>query len=598
MSESEPEGYALQDRLKHLIQPKQPEGKKAGRPIAPAAPARYYLNALPPSVVLEVSRYLKPRDLLSLSRATNHVREVLSSPNSQRTWEKVLLLDPELPRRPSDMTAQEFICFLLQEFCMICNATAGITRFWGLRLMLCNVCKVSNIVDGHQIIEKEGEANYKKIVPSLLFHCKYDPPCRCKVKDHLENHVYFHGDVKFVIDGMKDLRTAYEKGMFLRQRKRLMTQLMSSVPAMLDWKHRDAFARLKARDSRSEPFSKYLRSTYSAFREALPWSVSLPETFDELEQLGEYRDHFAALLASDEAVPQPLPAGAQTCAFSEKYFGNLLLEVENGSPDALYDLICTVRPEYKSQPKPTILLRASTLLSCKSSKYDCCGLFRRPGLFNYPEISSHARSPKVDSRFIEVAEDVLEALGYARDVSRATIGSVEGRLVCKCGWDPKGKAMRLCELVTHIIAEQDYYEKILKGAQERKIELGTKPNILINVHAKERYKKLIKISSKEPEDSGELFKSIDHEFYYNEHPEDRYDGELLAYCGPCYRMAKVSRTFPVFDGHFTVEDHVKQMHQATGGSATLSSKELSELEEAEEYGEEGSDHRSDDDDQE
>ncbi|EFI26612.1 hypothetical protein CC1G_15384 [Coprinopsis cinerea okayama7 len=55
MSDCEPEGYALHDRLKRLIQPKS-TAQSAAKPVEwVAAQARYYLDALPPDVVLEVS---------------------------------------------------------------------------------------------------------------------------------------------------------------------------------------------------------------------------------------------------------------------------------------------------------------------------------------------------------------------------------------------------------------------------------------------------------------------------------------------------------------------------------------------------------------
>ncbi|KAG2004286.1 hypothetical protein CC2G_002855 [Coprinopsis cinerea AmutBmut pab1-1] len=264
--------------------------------------------------------------------------------------------------------------------------------------MLCNTCKAPNIIDGHHIMEKNGNGIYRRIVSTLFFHCKHDPPCRCKVKDNLQNHVYFQGDVAFVVEGMKDLARD-DKTKFLKQRKQLVVEVASTVKPMIDWMRKDAFSRLMASDSWSGPFSARLKSAYNSFRNAIP--SKLPGSFQALEELDVYQTHFRALLASDTPVPVPLYPGATTCPFSEAFFGSIVLDMTPGSSDALYDLLCQARPEYRSQPKHTVLFRASTLFSCDNDRYGCCGLFKRAGLFPYPEIERRAQSPKVESRFID-----------------------------------------------------------------------------------------------------------------------------------------------------------------------------------------------------
>ncbi|KAI0364626.1 hypothetical protein BV20DRAFT_826015 [Pilatotrama ljubarskyi] len=76
-------------------------------------------QTLPDEVLVEVSRYLHPRELIAFARLKKSLRRMLMSRNSQAIWTAALSRMIDLPPCPPYMTLPHYTALLFTRDCMV-----------------------------------------------------------------------------------------------------------------------------------------------------------------------------------------------------------------------------------------------------------------------------------------------------------------------------------------------------------------------------------------------------------------------------------------------------------------------------------------------
>ncbi|KAF8141131.1 hypothetical protein EV363DRAFT_1307184 [Boletus edulis] len=97
-------------------------------------------------VLFLIAEYLHPKDLLSLSRTCQSLRELLMDKSSTFVWKTARRQVDGLPDCPPDLTEQEYADLVFDAHCHMCGRRVR-TVLWYIRRRYCADCKVENLVD-------------------------------------------------------------------------------------------------------------------------------------------------------------------------------------------------------------------------------------------------------------------------------------------------------------------------------------------------------------------------------------------------------------------------------------------------------------------
>ncbi|KAF8435101.1 hypothetical protein L210DRAFT_3551914 [Boletus edulis BED1] len=97
-------------------------------------------------VLFLIAEYLHPKDLLSLSRTCQSLRELLMDKSSTFVWKTARRQVDGLPDCPPDLTEQDYADLVFDARCHMCGWSAR-TVLWSIRRRYCADCKLENLVD-------------------------------------------------------------------------------------------------------------------------------------------------------------------------------------------------------------------------------------------------------------------------------------------------------------------------------------------------------------------------------------------------------------------------------------------------------------------
>ncbi|KAF8418249.1 hypothetical protein L210DRAFT_3579692 [Boletus edulis BED1] len=97
-------------------------------------------------VLFLIAEYLHPKDLLSLSRTCQSLRELLMDKSSTFVWKTARRQVDGLPACPPDLTEQDYADLVFDAHCHMCGRRVR-TVLWYIRRRYCADCKVENLVD-------------------------------------------------------------------------------------------------------------------------------------------------------------------------------------------------------------------------------------------------------------------------------------------------------------------------------------------------------------------------------------------------------------------------------------------------------------------
>ncbi|CAE6426483.1 unnamed protein product [Rhizoctonia solani] len=97
---------------------------------------------LPVEVFTEITSYLSPVDIISLSRSNKYLRNLLMDRSSRRVWTGAMKNVKGLPPCPPDMSEPYYLALLFSSFCTVCGQAGGCEFYPALRVRLCCGCRL------------------------------------------------------------------------------------------------------------------------------------------------------------------------------------------------------------------------------------------------------------------------------------------------------------------------------------------------------------------------------------------------------------------------------------------------------------------------
>ncbi|KAF8421548.1 hypothetical protein L210DRAFT_3572594 [Boletus edulis BED1] len=97
-------------------------------------------------VLFLIAEYLHPKDLLSLSRTCQSLRELLMDESSTLVWKTARRQVDGLPDCPPDLTEQEYADLVFDARCHMCGRRVR-TVLWYIRCRYCADCKLKYLID-------------------------------------------------------------------------------------------------------------------------------------------------------------------------------------------------------------------------------------------------------------------------------------------------------------------------------------------------------------------------------------------------------------------------------------------------------------------
>ncbi|TEB34521.1 hypothetical protein FA13DRAFT_1486462 [Coprinellus micaceus] len=104
------------------------------------------IKEMPLEIVFEIMSYLQPADLISLSRTSRRMREVLLSKSSRLVWRTSLSNVRGLPACPIDMAEPQFVNLIFGQNCQFCGKSGVKDIYWTCRARCCSNCVKSQCV--------------------------------------------------------------------------------------------------------------------------------------------------------------------------------------------------------------------------------------------------------------------------------------------------------------------------------------------------------------------------------------------------------------------------------------------------------------------
>ncbi|KAH9926818.1 hypothetical protein B0H21DRAFT_894957 [Amylocystis lapponica] len=114
------------------------------------------IQDLPLEILLQISQWVRPGDLLTLIRTTKRLRKILLDRKvAALVWEVSLtcnVQDPKLPGRPTFLSEVKYAELAFGRHCFKCgrDAPAADSVFWKFRARYCKICKFQEIIPNNQ----------------------------------------------------------------------------------------------------------------------------------------------------------------------------------------------------------------------------------------------------------------------------------------------------------------------------------------------------------------------------------------------------------------------------------------------------------------
>ncbi|KAI0637398.1 hypothetical protein C8Q77DRAFT_1097365 [Trametes polyzona] len=117
-----------------------------------------YLFNMPMDIFYEIGGHLMPRDILSLSRTSKRLREILLSRTARHVWIAARSnVMPPLPACPLSISEADYAHILFdKKLCEACGAPRPTYSLFAIPARLCSLCFSANIVTGAESVKRYG----------------------------------------------------------------------------------------------------------------------------------------------------------------------------------------------------------------------------------------------------------------------------------------------------------------------------------------------------------------------------------------------------------------------------------------------------------
>jgi len=120
---------------------------------------------LPVDIALEIARYLRPSDLLELSRLSKQFRSIFASRSALFIW-RAAFRDREI-KCPSYLSELQLTSFIHDDCCMSCGRTVRCDLFHLLYLRLCKSCQTVNLISIHDLMIRHRSSKAHELIVSM-----------------------------------------------------------------------------------------------------------------------------------------------------------------------------------------------------------------------------------------------------------------------------------------------------------------------------------------------------------------------------------------------------------------------------------------------
>ncbi|CAE6534638.1 unnamed protein product [Rhizoctonia solani] len=154
------------------------KSKKQDPPEKPGNSLDRFIT-MPLDIFTEITSYLLPIDIISLSRSSKLFREVLMCRSSRHIWTNSMSNIEILPPCPSDMSELAYLALLFSEYCTGCGLVIVKHIHLELRMRLCAACRKTRLIALDKFPSQlkylvHKERTYFKVVKTL--RCVGPPP--------------------------------------------------------------------------------------------------------------------------------------------------------------------------------------------------------------------------------------------------------------------------------------------------------------------------------------------------------------------------------------------------------------------------------------
>ncbi|CAE6497578.1 unnamed protein product [Rhizoctonia solani] len=160
------------------------KGRRRGTRIGPKNRLDRFIG-IPIEIFSEITSHLAPKDIITLSRASKFLRELLMRRSSRHVWTNSMKNIEGLPACPPDMSEPHYLALLFARDCTGCGRPIGARLYEDLRVRYCISCRNSRLVVlAH---EMEVEVLIPQSVLLLKIESIFPRPVFYAIKEEAEN---------------------------------------------------------------------------------------------------------------------------------------------------------------------------------------------------------------------------------------------------------------------------------------------------------------------------------------------------------------------------------------------------------------------------
>ncbi|CUA69890.1 hypothetical protein RSOLAG22IIIB_04146 [Rhizoctonia solani] len=161
------------------------KGRRRGTRISPKNRLDRFIG-IPIEIFSEITSHLVPKDIISLSRASKFLRELLMRRSSRHIWTSSMKNIEGLPACPPDMSEPHYLALLFARDCTGCGRPIGARLYEDLRVRYCTSCRNSQLVVIN-VHGMEAEVLIPQSVLILSTQSIFPRPIFYAIKEEAEN---------------------------------------------------------------------------------------------------------------------------------------------------------------------------------------------------------------------------------------------------------------------------------------------------------------------------------------------------------------------------------------------------------------------------
>ncbi|RPD67471.1 hypothetical protein L226DRAFT_136938 [Lentinus tigrinus ALCF2SS1-7] len=220
------------------------------------------LKDVPSEIFYMIIGWLRPLDLIHLSRTSKFFRSILLSRKNECLWKEARMNVPGLPDCPPTLSEPRYAAFLFDQYCFACGVEHSTTFDYNLALRFCAPCYCTNMVQGDTLEFLELSSVKRKdrfwfaYVAGFSDSLRGVSDLRCDPDRNHQHYDYYVVEANAVRDEiirLMHLGDSETLQTFLNERREYVRQMQTFGKAVWEWRHKTLFDQLiQARKARAE----------------------------------------------------------------------------------------------------------------------------------------------------------------------------------------------------------------------------------------------------------------------------------------------------------------------------------------------------------